>query len=314
MTERFSASVASRLETCPGSGNLDLAIPGWEQAPRDQMAGAAGRGTWMHDILAWACSIADEEVRGEFVNILRDFAALGYRKRDELVVDPDKAWTWLDDRSPFRDPVDKVLIAALNHNQHSYVDDTGVTVTLKRLSPRELKFLGAAIEYFDDVVFKIGTSNLHQEEKVTITWLDSHPRTTADVVVWDEDELAIIDWKTGAIPVDAVDNTQLVFYAGAWVNQVPASVDQITVHIVQPGNTSSWSFTRAYLMQRIEELRAAEAKVLAKDLTLVPSDHCTFCPANPHSRGDKGSPLCPAMLKLLYPSAPADEDEILGMV
>lgn len=314
MTERFSASVASRLEVCPGSGNLDLAIPGWELAPRDQMAGAAGRGTWMHDILAWACSVDDEQERHEFIGILRDFAKLGYRMRDLYISDEDEAWKWLDRRSPWREPIDKVLIAALDHTKHSYVDAGGDTVTLSRLSPKELRFLADAIEYFNDVVFKVGTHNLHQEEKVTIDWLESKPRTTADVVVWDEEELDIIDWKTGAIAVDAVDNTQLEFYAGAWIKLCPPSVRLIKVHIVQPGNTSSWSFTREKLEHRMQELRRAEAKVLNKDLTLIPSDHCKFCPANPHGRGDKGTPSCPAMMKLLYPPAPADDDAILDLV
>lgn len=314
MTERFSASVASRLEVCPGSGNLDLAIPGWEQEPRDQMAGAAGRGTWMHDILAWACSVEDETDRSEFVAILRAFALLTYRTRDELVVDPDKAWAWLDKRSPWAGAEDKALIAGLNHNLHSYTNADGVVVVLGRLTPKELKFLADAIEYFNSVVFITGTANLHQEEKVTIDWLTSRPRTTADVVVWDEETLHIIDWKTGAIAVDAVDNTQLEFYAAAWIHRVPPSVQKISVHIVQPGNTSQWLFSRRALMNRMAELEQAEARVLAKDLTLVPSDHCKFCPANPHSRGDKGTPSCPAMLKLLYPPMPADEDAILDLV
>lgn len=267
----------------------------------------------MHDILAWACAQGEED-RVTFTGILRDFAELSYRKRDRVVTDEDDAWDWLDERSADAEPDDLKLLAKLDHNQHSYVDGTGDRVTLKRLAPSELRFLADAIEYFDTIVFVTGTANLHQEEKVTIEWLTSRPRTTADVAVWDEDMLVIIDWKSGKIAVDAVDNTQLVFYAGAWIHRVPATVTKISVHIVQPGNTSEWLFTRAELMVRIEELKQAEARVLAKDLTLVPSDHCTFCPANPQSRGDKGSPSCPAMLRLLYPPAPVDEDEILGLV
>ena len=52
--------------------------------------------------------------------------------------------------------------------------------------------------------------------------------------------------------------------------------------------------------------------MLAGDTTLVPNDHCTFCPANPHSRGDKGSPLCPPMMQKLYPFD-VDEDAILAL-
>jgi hypothetical protein len=36
-----------------------------------------------------------------------------------------------------------------------------------------------------------------------------------------------------------------------------------------------------------------------------------FCPAYPHSRSEKGKPLCPATMALLYPPI-IDEDEILN--
>ena len=66
------------------------------------------------------------------------------------------------------------------------------------------------------------------------------------------------------------------------------------------------------LAQWKNELVAAQARVNAKDLTFGPSDYCGFCPAYPHSRSPKGTPLCPATMQLLYPS-PFDEDEILGL-
>ena len=49
-----------------------------------------------------------------------------------------------------------------------------------------------------------------------------------------------------------------------------------------------------------------------KNLSLRPSDHCTFCPANPHTRGDKADMKCPAMMEMLYPPV-IDEDDILGI-
>jgi hypothetical protein len=45
----------------------------------------------------------------------------------------------------------------------------------------------------------------------------------------------------------------------------------------------------------------------------MPSDHCKFCPAYPHSRAaEKGSPPCPVTLQLLYPKV-VNEDEILAL-
>lgn len=45
--------------------------------------------------------------------------------------------------------------------------------------------------------------------------------------------------------------------------------------------------------------------------TFSPGDHCKFCPANPHGRGAKGKPYCPAMMGLLYPQPAVNYDEML---
>jgi hypothetical protein len=55
----------------------------------------------------------------------------------------------------------------------------------------------------------------------------------------------------------------------------------------------------------------ADKRIQAKDLTLNPSDHCTFCPANPWGRGDKSEAKCPAQHRLLYPPV-YDEDELFA--
>lgn len=149
------------------------------------------------------------------------------------------------------------------------------------------------------------------EAKATATWLPSKPTSTVDLVLYTQDELHVVDYKMGRIPVYVDDNLQLIFYALCFGYLAPRAKG-ITVHIVQPfaDNYGSRTYTTDELKQFMTELQQAEAKVVAKDLTFGPSDHCTFCPANPHSRGDKGHPLCPAMLQLLYP-ATFDEKEML---
>jgi hypothetical protein len=57
----------------------------------------------------------------------------------------------------------------------------------------------------------------------------------------------------------------------------------------------------------------ADRRIMRKELTLRPNDHCTFCPANPHTRGDKGNVMCPAMMNKLYPPV-IDEDEIFAVI
>ena len=66
------------------------------------------------------------------------------------------------------------------------------------------------------------------------------------------------------------------------------------------------------LMKWEAEAHAADARIARKDLTLRPGSSCTFCPANPHSRGDKAPPYCPAMMAVLYPSN-TDEEAVLDL-
>lgn len=151
------------------------------------------------------------------------------------------------------------------------------------------------------------------EDRSVAEWLVSQPGTTVDVVLYVQDELHIVDYKWGQIPVSVIDNEQLMFYACNYLHLAPKAKG-VWVHIVQPpaGNMEAQWITVDELADFMVRAQEAEAKVLAIDTTFGPSDHCKFCPANPHSRGDKGSPLCPAMIQLLYPST-TDETAILDL-
>lgn len=151
------------------------------------------------------------------------------------------------------------------------------------------------------------------EHPVKATWLQKEPGTTADLVLYTADEVHVIDWKWGTIEVSPFENEQLLFYAACYGHLAPKAKG-VTAHIVQPriDNLESWFIDTARLGQFMEDARKAEAAILGGSTTFGPSHHCTFCPANPHSRGQKGAPLCPAMMKMLYPQ-PFDEDEILNL-
>lgn len=143
-------------------------------------------------------------------------------------------------------------------------------------------------------------------------WLADQPSTQADVVLYVADEIHVVDYKFGTIPVEVHGNDQGKYYSCAFLPLAPKAKG-VTFHIVQPfaDNIDSVFFTRAELDQFMEDTKQAEAAIKAGSTVFTPGDHCTFCPANPHSRGAKGSPLCPEMLQLLYPAPPLDEDAIL---
>lgn len=187
-----------------------------------------------------------------------------------------------------------------------------VFASMVTLPVSDMRKLAIAIDYIADLRstrrFKVLS-----EQKVTATWLKSQPSTTADLVLYTQDEIHVLDLKTGRIPVEVVNNEQLLYGAVTYAPLAPKAKG-VHLHILQPwadGNLS-WFADTATLAQFMDDAIAAEAKVLAGDTTFGPSDHCKFCPANPHTRGAKGAPLCPAMMHILYPQV-IDEDEILTL-
>jgi hypothetical protein len=150
------------------------------------------------------------------------------------------------------------------------------------------------------------------EPQIVADWLPSKPGTTADLVLYTQDELHVIDFKWGKIPVEVVDNKQVLYYARSFAHLAPKAKG-VTGHIVQPyaDNFESWFMDTAELARFEAAAVATDKAITAGSVTFGPSDSCTFCPAYPHSRSDKGKPLCPATMQLLYPPF-IDEDEILN--
>ena len=131
-------------------------------------------------------------------------------------------------------------------------------------------------------------------------------------MLYTKDELHIIDYKFGKIPVDVADNARGMYYALAYSPLAP-NATFVTFHVLQPmiNVMDSIEFTTDQLRQFEQESAAAEGAILAGSTKFSPSKYCTFCPAYPHSRVRKGAPLCPAAMSMLYP-APLDEKGALA--
>lgn len=184
-------------------------------------------------------------------------------------------------------------------------------------SPAEMQALAEAMQYVAELRTKRRFNKMIEAEG-NGWWLSSTPLTRADLVLWVSDEIHVIDYKFGRIPVDVFGNAQLKYYALAFAHLAPKAPG-VTVHIVQPlaehplnggPNIDSEFFSAAELEQFRLESVAAERAILAGDVTMTPGEHCKFCPANPHGRGVKQAPWCKAMLDVLYPSN-LDVDDIL---
>jgi hypothetical protein len=185
-----------------------------------------------------------------------------------------------------------------------------VLAEVEELSPREMAGFGKAIEYIAEVRSRRRFTTLIERSEMA-DWLPVPAGTTADLVLFTQDEIHILDFKWGRIPVEVVDNRQLLYYAATYAKYAPKATE-VVLHIVQPNADlfTSWTVDTLSLVTFMGDAVHAQQDLLAGNLLFSPGDHCQFCPANPHSRGAKGSPMCPAMMQLLYP-APFDEAELL---
>lgn len=150
------------------------------------------------------------------------------------------------------------------------------------------------------------------EQSMKAAWLPGSPLTTPDLVLYTQDEIHMIDLKTGKIPVEVIDNKQLLFGAVTVAHLAPRAKG-VTCHILQPwaNGNDSWFASTTVIKKFMDEAIAAEAAIALGSTTFSPGDHCQFCPAYPHARGLKGKPFCPVTMKMLYPPI-LDEEEILG--
>lgn len=181
---------------------------------------------------------------------------------------------------------------------------------IMKLSPKDVLMMAKVLQYVADLRAK-RRFNVLVEQGVKATWLQTQPGTTADLVLYTQDEIHVVDFKWGKIPVEVIGNPQLLYYGVCFAELAPKAKG-VHLHIVQPYADvfESWFADTNELARFMSEAQAAEAAIQQGDLSFGPSDHCKFCPANPHSRGAKGSAFCPAMLQILYPQH-VDEDEIL---
>lgn len=299
---KFSASRAEQLMQCPGSANLELAIPGFVMPDVDPMKGMKGEGTKMHNIMESFGTATPEQLH-VYQTLLRSLADLHYKKRWEVIEATMATLAWLGKQPIYIKGVCPV----------EDVEDW--VVLLERLPPRRLLFMAECADYVERLLEgRPRDTVVRTEEGLIANWLPSKPQTTPDITIVGQAHLEVVDYKAGAVPIDPVLNPQGMFYAACKRHLAPDATE-FTVHILQPGNLTAWTAPIETLDAWMNDAINADRRILAKDLTLSPGDGCKFCPANPHSRGDKGRPLCPVQMELLYPQnlTSEDVDEILSM-
>ena len=308
--KRFSASSAAQLMQCHGSAYLELAIPGYVEPQRDEMAGAKGVGTRMHNSFKAFTTWPLVELI-ELSELVFKYSRLDWRLRRRYLADTSgtEAQKWFD----------AALSFVPQGPRARYIGWLVDLDLVEQLPPKMLRYVSDAIEYYVQLIQDVGIARkmqIHAEESLGCDWLPSKPLTTPDVVILTNNTLDVLDWKTGTIPVDPMGNDQLLFYLASALNTHVSRSSwheyTLRVHVVQPGNQASETVEYDELMAWMQDAVTADQAILQKDLALQPGDHCTFCPANPHSRGDKAAPWCPPMYNMLYPDT-TNDDEILDL-
>jgi hypothetical protein len=305
---RFSASYASRFHKCHGSANLTEAIAGFQHPERNDN-GMKGEGTKRHKIFEVALS--SPTTLRDSAKLLRGVAGLSANERLALLQDKKKYVIWWFMQYKTAPPLDMELLFNNLVNQKFLVDTDGNKTGEFRyvgVQPRFIVFLAAALEYVADLIDEMGEDyTLLVEEKREASWLSTKPKTTADIVLYNAVRFIVIDLKAGEVPVSAEDNHQLWYYAWTFGG---AAYTEVELHIMQRNNFNDSTVSVERLQRWSNAMKESEQAILRGDLTLTPGSHCTFCPANPHGRGDKGNKSCPAMLAMLY----GERDEKQGEV
>lgn len=170
---------------------------------------------------------------------------------------------------------------------------------LVEIDADELRMATSYAEYVWEVAGETGT--IYVEESFHKELAIYHPDLggTADATVIFEDQIHIIDLKTGKTPVSAVENKQMLTYALGAVNK--HGMDNFTnvhLHIYQPGNISHVEYPMYKIKDWANEL--VEIAKRADDPFEKPnpsSKACHFC---------KAKTVCPAMHEKAIENAKQD--------
>ncbi|QQO39301.1 Cas4 family exonuclease [Microbacterium phage CrunchyBoi] len=309
---RFSASYASRYNNCHGSANLEEAIPGFEHPPRND-DGMKGEGTRLHKIFELATS-KHENLRAAAA-LLREIATMWGPHRTKWLEQDEKSYLvgyFLKHKTAPPLELPDLLAAFVQYkpvidtdSNPTYHEDGTPVIVAAGVAPRRIVHLAESMEYAADLIDEIEPDSIKvlTELKVQAKWLVTEPYTTTDLLITGilketgESVMHVIDLKAGDVEVSVINNEQLMYYAKTYGAD---NYTKVVLHILQRNGTDSWELPKSVLDAWVDKVQSSEAAILGGDLTLTAGSHCKFCPANPHTRGDKGTKACPVMMEVLY--------------
>lgn len=143
------------------------------------------------------------------------------------------------------------------------------------------------------LILKYDYTELYSEKKVDISYITGEQGAvgTVDVILVGKDHVTIIDLKYGkGVKVNAVDNSQLLIYGAAALNEYNRTGEINTLNMVihQPrikNHVSEWTLTRGEVKEKIIPIRETSKRILSAkggDLSLRATPgrkQCQFCRA-----------------------------------
>ena len=135
-------------------------------------------------------------------------------------------------------------------------------------------------------------AKIYTEKRLNIAksaGLDADLWGTADLIAYNRDTLALIDYKHGLHPVSAKNNKQLLTYLLAF-SKSWHKFDRIVAAIAQPRASKSfkvWDVPISTLEEWRNTVNYAILETRKPDPLLKTGGHCFFCPCKP---------ICPAYL------------------
>lgn len=299
---RFSGSYVSRYHACPGSAVLEEAIPGFQSLGKERAASSLG--TRLHKVFQRILEECEDWIEG--AALLDALANVWGKARIELLVSEKAYLTWwiLEMKNTTAPPVPFSIISLLHEVQPAWVEEDVETGAMTshpekeiQTSPKLIRFLADAVRYIYNLADLHEGAVVRTEDTRVAEWTQTKPKTSADVTINSPKRIDIVDLKTGTIPVEAFENEQLLYYLETYMEGTEV---ELYVHVIQPGNESVWEVPAEYLENWRESVLWAEQRILDGDRSLNPGKHCQFCPANPFTKGERGTPNCPAQVEVLF--------------
>lgn len=138
---------------------------------------------------------------------------------------------------------------------------------------------------------------------------------TADVLIYADGILYVIDYKNGATPVEAKENAQLMAYAYGAISDVGIlwGCNRIKLIVYQPNidNINSWDTTRDHVEDWVKNVLVKKAEeALSESPSGEVGPHCKFCKAKTRCGFMAAKAIEAAQKEFCSPDRLIDMDEV----